>query len=206
MWTLLTVDVQMLRQIIFQFESFATDTTDFKTTYMVIDCMLLQMCIRNDYISTFVTLVALAQLVSTVHFKVLTQQVWIRAGKVTSIAFVSVCVFKCFFKLPAWEEAYDIVTLVAFVWLFSTVCFQMFLQIACLRRALVTLVAFVWVPSNVGHIDCMCLTFSTVHFQMFPEKDCFLKSPAWDEASSQMCPKSPLVRQTGWEMTFDGWN
>ena len=35
------------------------------------------------------------------------------------------------------------VTLVAFVWLFSTVRFQMCPQIACLRRGKVTLVAFV---------------------------------------------------------------
>ena len=37
-----------------------------------------------------------------------------------------------------------IVTLVAFVWLFSTVYFQMFPQIACPRRGIVSLVAFVW--------------------------------------------------------------
>ena len=43
----------------------------------------------------------------------------------------------------------SIITLVAFVWLISTVCFQMSPQIACLRRCIVTLVAFVWLFSNV---------------------------------------------------------
>ena len=46
-----------------------------------------------------------------------------------------------------------IVELVAFVWLFSTMCFQMSPQIACLRGCKVTFVAFVWL-------------FSTVYFQM----------------------------------------
>ena len=35
-----------------------------------------------------------------------------------------------------------IITLVAFFWLFSTVCFQMCPQMACLRRCIVALVAF----------------------------------------------------------------
>ena len=51
------------------------------------------------------------------------------------------------------------VTLVAFVWLFSTVCFQMCPQIACLRGCKVTLVAFVWF-------------FSTVRYQMSPQIAC----------------------------------
>ena len=50
-------------------------------------------------------------------------------------------------------------TLVAFVWLFSTVYFQMCPQIACLSRGKVTLVAFVWL-------------FSTVYFQMCPQIAC----------------------------------
>ena len=49
-----------------------------------------------------------------------------------------------------------IVTLVTFMWLFSTVFFQMCPQIACLRGCIVTLVAFVWL-------------FSTVFFQMSPQ-------------------------------------
>ena len=52
-----------------------------------------------------------------------------------------------------------IVTLVAFVWLFSTVRFQMCPQIACRGRCIVTSVAFVWF-------------FSTVRFQMCPQMTC----------------------------------
>ena len=51
------------------------------------------------------------------------------------------------------------VTLVAFVWLFSSVCFHMIPQITCLDRCKVTLVAFVWL-------------FSTVHFQVSPQMVC----------------------------------
>ena len=52
------------------------------------------------------------------------------------------CVFKCLFKLSALEDA-SVVTLVAFVWLFSTVRFQMCPQMDQLRRCKVTLVTFV---------------------------------------------------------------
>ena len=48
---------------------------------------------------------------------------------------------------------------VAFVWLFSTVRFQMCPQSACIRRCKVTLVAFIWL-------------FSTVCFQMCPQVAC----------------------------------
>ena len=51
------------------------------------------------------------------------------------------------------------VTLVAFVWLFSTVCFQMSPQNVCPRRCIVTLVAFVQL-------------FSSVCFQMSPQMTC----------------------------------
>ena len=57
----------------------------------------------------------------------------------------------------------SIVTLVAFVWLFSTVHFQMFSQIACMSRGIVALVAFVGL-------------FSTVRFQMCPQS---LMKPLW---------------------------
>ena len=49
-----------------------------------------------------------------------------------------------------------ITTLVAFVWFFATVRFQMSPQIACLNRCKVTLLAFFQL-------------FSTVHFQMCPQ-------------------------------------
>ena len=52
-----------------------------------------------------------------------------------------------------------IITLIAFVWLFPTVCIQMSPQIPCLRGCKITLVAFVW-------------HFSTVCFQMSPHIAC----------------------------------
>ena len=52
-----------------------------------------------------------------------------------------------------------IVTLVTFVWFFSTVRFQMCPQIACPWGCIVTLVAFVGL-------------FSTVRFQMCPQSTC----------------------------------
>ena len=55
------------------------------------------------------------------------------------------------------------VTLVASVWLFSNVRFQMFPQIACLRGGKVTLVAFV-------------LLFLTVYFHMIPQSACIIQS------------------------------
>ena len=70
---------------------------------------------------------------------------------------------------PRW----CIVTLVAFVWLFSFGHFQMNSQIACTIGCIVTLVAFVWLFSTVfsnvplnclpekrySHIGCICSTF-----------------------------------------------
>ena len=63
----------------------------------------------------------------------------------------------CFQMYPqmAWLRRGK-VALVAFVWLFSTVCFQMSPQIACPRGCILALVAFVWL-------------FSTVCFQMCPQ-------------------------------------
>ena len=72
------------------------------------------------------------------------------------------------------------VTLAAFVWLFSTVSFQMLPQMACLRRCIVALVAFVWL-------------YSTVCFQMLPQIAwmrrcivtlCFQMCPGWEEIKS----------------------
>ena len=68
----------------------------------------------------------------------------------------------CFFFQVSHQIACirrDIVTLIAFVWLFSTVRLQMSPQIACLRRGIVALIAFVWL-------------FSTVCFQMLPQIAC----------------------------------
>ena len=75
------------------------------------------------------------------------------------------------------------ITQVAFVCLFSIVCFRMCPQIACMRRCIITQVAFVWLFSSVPFQMCLqiacprgckiteiafvCL-FSTMGFQMFP--------------------------------------
>ena len=53
-----------------------------------------------------------------------------------------------------------IATLVAFVWLFSTVCFQMGPQMACPAGCIVTQIAFVWLFSSVQfqmrlHMTCI---------------------------------------------------
>ena len=87
------------------------------------------------------------------------------------------------------------VTFVAFIWLFSTVWFQMFTQITWIRIGEVTLIAFLfarielkshslhlfdfsplcdfncysnnWDQNRQSHIDCIFFTF-TVYFQMSP--------------------------------------
>ena len=73
------------------------------------------------------------------------KRTWVRAGKVALVAFVWHFSTMCFQMSP--QCAYMkrcIVTLVAFVCLFSTVCYQMSPQCACMRGSIVTLVAFVW--------------------------------------------------------------
>ena len=83
-----------------------------------------------------------------------------RGGIVALVAFVWLFSTVRFQMCPqiAWIRAGK-VTLAAFVWLFSTVRYQMCPQIACQRRGIVTLVAFVWL-------------FSTVRFQMCPQIAC----------------------------------
>ena len=53
-----------------------------------------------------------------------------------------------------------IATLVAFIWLLSTVSFIMSPQFACFRGCIITLFAFIWL-------------FATVCFQMSPQFACF---------------------------------
>ena len=81
------------------------------------------------------------------------------------------CVFKCLLIITCQRRGK--VTFAAFIWLFSTVRFQMCPQIACLRRGKVTLVAFVWF-------------FSSVCFQMIPQIACIIKGilklPVLEEA------------------------
>ena len=71
--------------------------------------------------------------------------------------FCRLCFFKCVLKWPS--EAKNSKIGIAFVWLFSVVCFKMYLQIAWLRRGVVTLVAFVWL-------------FSAIQFQMCSQMLC----------------------------------
>ena len=75
-----------------------------------------------------------------------------------------------------------VVTLVAFVWFFSTVCFQMPPQIACLRRCIVTLVTFVWFFATVCCQMCFQMAlprgsiFTLVAFEGHPiMKELFAK-------------------------------
>ena len=89
------------------------------------------------------------------------------------VCFFPLWIFKCVLKLPKkiqlrscigcsclarlrcvssncqYKKIYRIfiITLVAFVWLFSTMCFQMFHKNVCRWRFIVTLIAFVWLFS-----------------------------------------------------------
>ena len=118
----------------------------------------LQMCPQIACpIGCIVTLVAFVWLFSAVRFQIFYPFLWtIVKEKTWSLL--------CCWPLPKWflqTEGMNgcIVTLVAFVWFFSTVHFQMFPQITCMRRCIVTLVAFVWI-------------FSNVRFQMCPQIVC----------------------------------
>ena len=88
-----------------------------------------------------------------------------------------------------------IVTLAAFVWLFSAVRFQMCPQSACLRGCIVTLIAFVWL-------------FSTVHFKMTSQaafhRRCILTLVAFVWLFSAMLFKmtSQAAFHRGWKLTF----
>ena len=75
-----------------------------------------------------------------------------------------------------------IITMVAFVFLFSTLCCQMSPQTASFWDCIVISVAFVWLlcvfsnesldflPKKIqNHIGCISLLFSTVGFQMSPQ-------------------------------------
>ena len=75
--------------------------------------------------------------------------------------FSTLYVFKCLRKWPATEDAYCIVTLVAFVWFFCTVYFQML-------TGKVILVAFVWRFQMSPQMACprTCLIKNT-DFQNF---------------------------------------
>ena len=110
-----------------------------------------------------------------------------------------------------------IITLVAFVWFFSTVCFQMRPQSEGTKRCIVTLVAFVWLLSTVSlHMfpqwtwirGCIITLFAfvwldpTVHFQMSPQSACMrgciitLVAFVWlfSTVRLQVCPQIAFVR------------
>ena len=79
------------------------------------------------------------------------QRTWIRAAKLTLVAFVWLFL-GVFFQM--WPQIVclrrGIVTLVAFIWLFSTVYFHMRLQRALIRAGKLTLVAFVRIFSTAN--------------------------------------------------------
>ena len=110
-----------------------------------------------------------------------------------------------------------IVTLVAFVWLFSSVHFQMCPQTACIKGCIVALIAFVCLfstvcfqmfPQSTGMMRCkvalvafVCL-FSNVCFQMSPQNTCMrwcivtLVAFVWlfSAVRFQMCPQITCLR------------
>ena len=92
-----------------------------------------------------VTSLAFVWLFSTVRLKCLLNQLWSAQAKshgLHSFYFSPVWVFKCIFKWPACSLRGYKVTLVAFVWFFSTVRFQMFTQRAWVSAGKVTQAAF----------------------------------------------------------------
>ena len=123
----------------------------------------------------------------------------LRRGKLTLVAFVWLFSTMHFQMSPQVAcTRRGIITLVAFVWLFSTVHFQMSPQIACLRGWKLTLVAFVWL-------------FSTVQFQMSPQIACLkgwkltLVAFLWlfSTVHFQMSPQIACLR--GWKLTLVAW-
>ena len=92
-----------------------------------------------------VTSLAFVWLFSTVRLKCLLNELWSAQAKshgLHSFYFSPVWVFKCIFKWPACSLRGYKVTLVAFVWFFSTVRFQMFTQRAWVSAGKVTQAAF----------------------------------------------------------------
>ena len=110
---------------------------------------------------------------------------------------VTLVAFVWLFSTVYFQMSPGKVTLVAFVWLFSSMCFQMLHQIANLRVHIVTLVTFVWL-------------FSTVCFQMSPQITCSiwcivtLVAFVWlsSNVSFQMCPQSARECPGGHKVTL----
>ena len=163
------------------------------------------------------------------------QRNWIGTGICTLhlLDFTPLCVFKCLLNsrapqdtLSHWLNLFDffstlcfqmcphlvcqrvsMVTLIAFVWLLSTVrSFQMFLQVAYPRGSLITLVAFVCLFTNCGFWNtcsmswpekmqfptgCICLIF---HHSVF------------SNVSSNYMPLSFFKCLSKFLLKFSFWN
>ena len=136
-----------------------------------------------------VTLVAFVWPFSTVCFKMFPQIACLKGCIITMIAFV--CLFSIVF-LNVSAKSLDqsrqshidcicltfhhcafsnvssnyLLTLVAYVGLFSTVCFQMWPQITRLRGGIFTLVAFVILPITIKVISAMIKIHQLLHFDV----------------------------------------
>ena len=97
---------------------------------------------------------------------------------ITLVAFVGLFSSVCFQMATesAWIRAGK-VTLAAFVWLFSAVCYQMCPQIACMRRGKVGLVRQVPQPNCLSRLHLL-------DFSPLCVFKCLLKSPACVDAKS----------------------
>ena len=109
-----------------------------------------------------------------------------RSGKVALVAFVwifSTVLFQMFPQIALLRRG--LVTVVTFVWLFYTVRFQMLHQIACLRRGIVALVAFVWLfPHMCGKTHL----FTESSCVAFTTQVCFIADMC---GNNQICVRKP---------------
>ena len=109
-----------------------------------------------------------------------------RSGKVALVAFVwifSTVLFQMFPQIALLRRG--LVTVVTFVWLFYSVRFQMLHQIACLRRGIVALVAFVWLfPHMCGKTHL----FTDSSCVAFTTQVCFIADMC---GNNQICVRKP---------------
>ena len=106
------------------------------------------------------TLVTFVQLFSTVYFQMSPQSTYIRGCIITLIAFFFTFLESVFSNVSSnglYKKMQSHIN--TFVWLCSTVCFQMSPQITCTKRSITTLVALIWL-------------FSTGYYQMVPQSAC----------------------------------
>ena len=140
--------------------------------------------------------------------------------------FSLLCVFKRSLKKSALDDAKShtflggcIVTLVAFVWLFSTVCNWMSPKFACLRGGIVALVAFVWLFATVGsqiarRRGCIVTLVAFVDFSPRCVFKWAFKLPARDDAKSHwlhlfcfspLCVFKCALKWPAWEDAYSHW-